>query len=247
MRRHLSLVLCLAFASGLAGQEAARTTGQPTAPVPAGAETAPEPQPMTEYMGRVIAKTMHWQGAAWLIRHKRDREEATVRMREELKLQPGMTVSDMGCGNGYHTLPMAQAVGEKGLVYAVDVQPEMLEMLRERSLAQRLDNIRTIASLPHDPKLPESSCDLIVLVDVYHEFSHPVPMLEAMRRALKPDGQVVLVEFREEDESVPIRPEHKMSKAQISKEMNANGFKLSREYDGLPWQHMMFFSRAESP
>lgn len=233
MRRHLSLLLCLAFTLGLSGQESSSPSS--------------DPQPMTEYMGREIAKTMHWQGAAWLIRHKRDREEATVQMRKELKLQPGMTVCDMGCGNGYHTLPMAEAVGEKGLVYAVDVQPEMLEMLQERSLAQGLSNIRTIAGLPHDPKLPEGSCDLIVLVDVYHEFSHPVPMLEAMRKALKPDGKVVLVEFREEDETVPIRPEHKMSKAQINKELTANGFKLSREFDGLPWQHMMFFSKAEVP
>ena len=202
------------------------------------------PPALTEYQGRTIAQTMHWQGAAWLVRHKRDREEATLLMREQLKLKPGMAVCDMGSGNGYHTLPMAEAVGKDGKVYAVEVQPEMIEMLHERAKEKGITNIISIIGEFHDPKLPAASCDMIVLVDVYHEFSHPVQMLAGMKKALKPDGVIVMVEFRSEDDSVPIKPEHKMTKAQINKELTSNGFKLVREFDGLPWQHMMFFGLA---
>jgi ubiquinone/menaquinone biosynthesis C-methylase UbiE len=211
-------------------------------PAPA---TEPAPPALTEYMGREIAQTMHWSAAGWLVRHKRDREEASVRMREELQLKPGMNVCDMGAGNGYHAIPMAEKVAPDGKVYAVDVQPEMIEMLKGRLVGQKITNIVPIVGLYHDPNLPEKSCDLILLVDVYHEFSHPVHMLVAMRKALKPGGAVVLVEFRAEDDSVPIKPEHKMSKTQINKEMTANGYKLAREFDGLPWQHMMWFEAAE--
>lgn len=204
------------------------------------------PPPLTEYMGRQVAMTMHWKGAEWLMRRVREREEATTLMRQELKVKPGMVVCDMGCGNGYHTLPLAGMVGETGKVYAVDVQPEMIEMLQANIEKKGLKNIVPINSLYHDPKLPPNTCDMIVMVDVYHEFSHPVQMLAGMRAALKPDGQLVLAEYRAEDDSVPIKPEHKMSKAQINKEMNANGFKLVREFDGLPWQHLMFFGKADS-
>jgi ubiquinone/menaquinone biosynthesis C-methylase UbiE len=202
--------------------------------------------PPAIYEGRVIAQTMHWQGAGWLIRHKREREEAATRMREELRLKPGMTVCDLGSGNGYHTLPMAESVGPLGKAYAVEIQPEMLDMLRQRAEGRSLDNIECLVSTPLDPKIPADSCDLVLMVDVYHEFSHPAEMLAGIRKALKPDGVVVLVEFRAEDDNVPIKPEHKMSKAQIVKELGLNGFKLVREFDGLPWQHMMFFGKAES-
>ena len=212
----------------------------------AGAQEAVPPA-LKEYQGRVIAQTMHWQGAPWLIRHKRDREEAALKMREELKLKPGMAVCDMGSGNGYHTLPMAEAVGPTGKVYAVDVQPEMIVLLNERAAEKGITSIQTIIGEYHDPKLPPNSCDLILLVDVYHEFSHPEPMLTGMKKALKPGGVICLVEFRAEDDTVPIKPEHKMTKAQIHKEMTANGLKLVREFDGLPWQHMMFFGLADQP
>jgi ubiquinone/menaquinone biosynthesis C-methylase UbiE len=202
------------------------------------------PPPPSLYEGRVIAQTMHWQGAGWLIRHKREREEAATRMRAELGLKPGMTVCDLGSGNGYHTLPIAEQVGPDGRVYAVDIQPQMLDLLRRRAEGRSLDNIECIANTPQDPKIPADSCDLILLVDVYHEFSHPAEMLAGIRKALKPDGVVVLVEFRAEDEAVPIRPEHKMSKAQILKELGRNGFNLVREFDDLPWQHMMFFGKT---
>ncbi|MCX6839975.1 MAG: methyltransferase domain-containing protein [Verrucomicrobia bacterium] len=202
------------------------------------------PPALTEYLGRQIAQTMHWKGAEWLMRRVREQEEGPSKMREQLLVKPGMVICDMGCGNGYHTLPLAEMVGEKGKILAVDVQPQMIEMLRQNIGRQGLKNIEPIQGLYHDPKLPPNTCDLILLVDVYHEFSHPVQMLTSMRAALKPEGQLVLVEFRAEDDTVPIKPEHKMTQDQITKEMNANGFELKRQYDGLPWQHLMFFGKS---
>lgn len=206
---------------------------------------AQDPAPKL-YLGREIAQTMHWMGASWLIRHKRDQEEASVEMREQLMLKPGMVACDMGSGNGYHTIPMAKAVAPNGKVFASEIQQEMLTMLDERAKKEGVNNIVPVLGTQTDAKLPEASCDLILLVDVYHEFSDPEPMLTAMKKALKPGGQIVLVEFRAEDESVPIKPEHKMSKEQITKEMTANGLRLSRSYDKLPWQHMLWFEAGQS-
>jgi len=205
------------------------------------------PPALTEYMGRSIAQTMHWSGGSWLVRNKREREEASTLMREKLELKAGMVICDLGCGNGYHTLPMAQAVAPAGKVYGSDVQPEMLKMLEDRSKANGVTNIVPVLGLYHDAKLPENTFDRILLVDVYHEFSHPVQMLAGIRKALKTDGQVVFIEFRSEDDSVPIKPEHKMTKAQLTKELMANGFKLTKEFDGLPWQHMMWYGKDETP
>lgn len=197
------------------------------------------------YLGRRIAQTMHYAGAAWLTRHEREQEEASIKMREELHLKPGMNVCDMGSGNGYHTIPMAKAVAPDGKAYAVDIQQPMLEMLEAAARQAEVTNIVSVLGAEDSPKLPEASCDLILLVDVYHEFSKPAPMLAGMKKALKPHGQIVLVEFRSEDAEVPIKPEHKMSKAQILKEMTANGFTLSRSFDKLPWQHMMWFEAGQ--
>jgi ubiquinone/menaquinone biosynthesis C-methylase UbiE len=136
---------------------------------------------------------------------------------------------------------LAKLVGDKGRVVGVDIQREMLLLLEARAKEAEIKNVETVLGLPHDPKLPDASVDLILLVDVYHEFSHPEQMLAAMRKALKPKGRIALVEFRAEDDKVPIKPEHKMSKKQILKEFPANGFKLVKEHDKLPWQHLMFF------
>jgi ubiquinone/menaquinone biosynthesis C-methylase UbiE len=163
-----------------------------------------------------------------------------------LDLKPGQAVCDMGCGNGFYTLQMAPMVGEKGVVYAVDIQQEMLHLLHERAKEAGVKNIKPILGTLIDPKLPDTSCDLILLVDVYHEFSHPEHMLRAMRKALKPTGRIALVEFRLEDPEVPIKLLHKMSKEQILKEFPANGFKLIDEFDRLPWQHVMFFQRDDA-
>jgi ubiquinone/menaquinone biosynthesis C-methylase UbiE len=151
----------------------------------------------------------------------------------------------MGCGNGYHALRLAKLVGVKGRVLAVDIQPQMLRMLQARAKAEKIENIEVILGLPHDPKLPKGKVDLILCVDVYHEFSHPEQMLQAMRDSLAPGGRVALVEFRAEDPKVPIRPLHKMSKEQILKELPPAGLKLVEQYDKLPWQHLMFFGRDD--
>ena len=204
------------------------------------------PPGLFEYKGREIAQTMHFAGAPWLTRDSRDREEDCNTLLKALKLQPGMTICDMGCGNGFYTLRVAKQIGPTGKVLAVDIQPEMLTLLRERAAAEKVQNVQPILGSVIDPELPEASCDLILCVDVYHEFSHPEHMLKAMRTALKPDGKLVLVEFRMEDHRVPIKIEHKMSKEQILKELPPNGFKLVEQFDGLPWQHVMWFGRDDA-
>jgi ubiquinone/menaquinone biosynthesis C-methylase UbiE len=201
------------------------------------------PPPLTEYMGRQIAETMHFTGAPWLTRDSRQREEDCATTLRELRIRPGMTVVDMGSGNGFYSLQLAKLTGDRGRVLAVDIQPEMLRLLEARAEEEGTENIQTIRGTPVDPGLPENAVDLILCVDVYHEFSHPEQMLAAMRRALKPQGLLVLAEFREEDPAVPIKPLHKMSKQQVLKELVPNGFQLVREFDKLPWQHLMFFGR----
>lgn len=217
----------------------------PTVPSATLQEQQPSiPKGLDVYMGREIAQTMHYLGAEWLIRDEREREERCSMMLTNLGVRTGMTICDMGCGNGFHTLRMAEMTGKKGLVYGVDVQPEMLGLLRERMEEDVIENIVPILGSFHNPRLPPDSIDLILLVDVYHEFSHPEEMLAAMRKSLKPDGVIVMVEYREEDPEVPIKKLHKMSKDQINLELEANGFKLVKEFDNLPWQHMMFYGKT---
>jgi ubiquinone/menaquinone biosynthesis C-methylase UbiE len=221
--------------SGAAADAAREDRGEPA---------AEEPPPLKEYMGRRIAPTMHYSHAAWLTRDERQAEEDAKTMLEALNVQPGQTVCDLGCGNGYHTLRLAELVGREGKVLAVDIQREMLDMLAERAKRYGFDQIELIEGTLTDPKLPKESVDLVLLVDVYHEFSHPEHMLRAIRRSLAKDGRVVLVEFRGEDPAVPILPLHKMTREQVIKELGANGFELAEEFDKLPWQHMLFFSKA---
>jgi ubiquinone/menaquinone biosynthesis C-methylase UbiE len=203
------------------------------------------PPPLTHYMGREIAQTMHFAGAPWLTRESRDREEEPAKLMKALKIKPGMTVCDLGCGNGFYTLKLAKQVGEGGKVLAVDIQKEMLDMLKKRAEKQGVKNVEPILGTVVDPKLPDNAVDLILVVDVYHEMDHPVEMLAALRKSLSKTGRLVLVEFRAEDPNVPIKPLHKMSKVQILKELPPNGFKLVDQYDDLPWQHVMFFQRDE--
>jgi ubiquinone/menaquinone biosynthesis C-methylase UbiE len=196
-------------------------------------------------MGRTIAQTMHYTGAEWLTRDNREQEERCSLLLANLGVKRGMAICDMGCGNGFYTLQLAKMTGEGGHVYAVDIQPEMLKLLNERADQQMVRNLSPILGTFTDPRLPKAKIDLILLVDVYHEFSEPEPMLAAMREALAPGGLCALVEFRAEDPNVPIKPEHKMTKEQILKEWPASGFKLVKEFDGLPWQHLMFFGRDD--
>ena len=201
-------------------------------------EKIPPARPI--YMGRRIAQTMSFHGADWLIRSEREQEERPSRVLPQLGLRSGMTVCDLGCGNGFYAIEMAKVVAP-GKVLAVDIQQEMLHLLKLRAEEANIDNIKPVLGTVVDPQLPAASVDLVLMVDVYHEFSHPQQMLTAIRKSLKPGGLIALLEYREEDPKVPIKPEHKMSKRQILKEYTANGFKLAKEYDELPWQHLMFF------
>ena len=204
------------------------------------------PLAVKSYKGRRVAVTMHYRGAEWLIRNDREREERCSLMLANLGVKPGMTVCDMGCGNGFYSLKLAKMVGPRGPVLGVDVQPEMLKSLRDRMEQKNINNITPILGSFHDPRLPRNRVDLVLLVDVYHEFSHPEQMLTAIRDSLTPTGLVALLEYRSEDPKVPIKPLHKMSKEQIMKEFPPNGLKLVKEFDKLPWQHMMFFARDEN-
>ncbi|HEV3344036.1 MAG TPA: class I SAM-dependent methyltransferase [Pirellulales bacterium] len=211
------------------------------------AADAPIPPGLVEYKGRAIAPYMTFHGADWLTRDSREKEEHCKTLLKALNLRSGATVCDMGCGNGYYTLKIAKLVGKTGRVLAVDIQPEMLHLLDLRAKEAGVANVEPIQGTVVDPKLPDGQVDLILLVDVYHEFSHPEQMLVAMRKSLKPRGRLALVEFRLEDPSVPIKLEHKMSKDQIMKEFTPNGFKLVEEFEKLPWQHVMFFEATEGP
>lgn len=237
----IGTLVLLVFTGGGLRQAASQVAGNASRP-----KTKIGP-PLTRYMGREIAQTMHYAGAPWLVRDSRQREEDCQMLLKALALEPGQTVCDMGCGNGFYTLELARRVGPEGKVYAVDIQPEMLHLLAERSRAEKIRNVKPVLGTLADPKLPAESLDLVLLVDVYHELSHPAEMLAAIRRSLKPHGRLVLAEFRLEDPQVPIKLLHKMSKAQIMKEIPPSGFKLVEEFDGLPWQHLMFFEPDKLP
>jgi cyclopropane fatty-acyl-phospholipid synthase-like methyltransferase len=210
----------------------------------AGAQTIAIPPGPTHYMGREIAQTMHYTGAPWLVRESRQREEDCRLLLEALAIKPGQQVCDIGCGNGFYTLELARLVGPTGTVYAVDIQPEMLRMLAHRAAAEGLANIRPILGTVVDPRLPPGRLDLVLCVDVYHEFSHPAEMLARIRESLAADGRLVLAEFRGEDPAVPIKPLHKMTKQQVLKELEPAGFRLDRSFDRLPWQHLLFFANV---
>jgi len=204
------------------------------------------PAPLDTYMGREVAPYMTYHGAPWLMRKERQEEEHCKQLLAALKIKPGQTVCDMGCGSGFYTVRMAKLVGEKGLVLAVDIQPEMLSLLDKTAKKAGTKHIKPVLGSPIDPSLPAGEVDLILVVDVYHEFGYPVQMLAAMRKSLKPGGRIALAEYRLEDPAVPIKLLHKMSKEQILKEYAANGLKVVEQFDELPWQHLMFFERDET-
>ncbi len=235
------IILCMTFAPAL-GQAPAAVAIDTAIDV-----SAVIPPAQTHHMGREIAQTMHYTGAPWLVRESRQREEDCRMLLEALAIKPGQTVCDLGCGNGFYTVELAKRVGPTGTVYAVDIQPEMLRMLAERAVLENLPNIRPVLGTPIDPRLPAGKVDVVLCVDVYHEFSHPEPMLARIRESLAEGGQLVLAEFRGEDPAVPIKPLHKMTKAQIRAELEPAGFQIDREFDRLPWQHLMFWGARRGP
>lgn len=240
----LVLAACVWLAGGPTGAQLPAVHSAPAASAPQDTAQALPPAP-TSYKGRQIARTMHFEGAPWLVRESRQREEDCKTLLSELGVRPGQSVCDLGCGNGFYTLKLAELVGPQGKVYAVDIQAEMLRLLGKSVEAAGVRNIVPVLGTAVDPRLPAGQIDLVLMVDVYHEFSHPEEMLRAIRRSLKPEGRIALAEFRAEDAEVPIKPLHKMSKKQILKEIPPNGWKLRGQFDGLPWQHLMFFQQDQ--
>jgi protein-L-isoaspartate O-methyltransferase len=197
------------------------------------------------YMGREIALVMGHLAAEWLDRPEREREEKPAKLLEALKLKPGDVVADIGAGSGYFSFRLAEKVGDKGRVYAVDIQPEMLDLIRARMTERKVSNIVPVLGEEADPKLPDGAVDLILLVDVYHEFSHPYEMTVAMTRALKPGGRIVFVEYRMEDPDVPIKIVHKMSQKQVVKEMEPHPLRWVGTVNTLPRQHIVIFEKRK--
>ncbi len=220
--------------------------GEPAAPPAAHYEYRPPSGPEGTgkfYCGREIAPVMSHAGADWLERPEREVEEAPERVLAVLELRPGLVVADLGAGTGYYTRRLARAVGPAGRVYAVEIQPEMLERLRRHLAADGLTNVVTVPGTETDPRLPVASLDLVLMVDVYHELAWPHEMLTALCRALKPGGRLVFVEYRAEDPAVPIKPLHKMTEAQIRREAAGHPLIWERSVSNLPWQHLVVFRK----
>ncbi len=196
------------------------------------------------YMGREISQVMGHQGAEWLERPEREREEMPNRLVELLKLKEGDVVADIGIGTGYIARRISPKIGATGTVYGVEIQQEMLDILAEKMAEEGITNIKGILGTITDPKLPPNSVDLAIMVDVYHEFSHPYEMMQNICRGLKTGGRVVFVEYRLEDDKVPIKRLHKMSELQVIKEATPHPLSWVETLDDLPWQHVIIFEKV---
>lgn len=196
------------------------------------------------YQGREIAQVMGHSAASWLERPEREEEEQPKKLLKALKIEPGATIADIGAGSGYHVFRMAPLVGDKGKIYAVDIQKEMLDIIRDRMKKGQVKNIEPVMGDGADPKLPDDSVDMILMVDVYHEFAQPFEMTQKLVKALKPGGRLIFVEFRKEDPKVPIKEVHKMTERQVIKEMDAfSELKHVETSRDLPWQHVITFKK----
>jgi SAM-dependent methyltransferase len=197
------------------------------------------------YMGREIAHVMGWQGAGWLERPEREREEGVSKLMPSLDVKADQAVADFGAGSGHHTVKLAKLVGAKGKVYAVDIQKEMLQMIGQRMKKDKLENIELVLSKEKDPKLPAAGVDMILMVDVYHELTYPYEVTIELVKALKPGGRLIFVEFRLEDPKVRILDVHRMSLAQVMKEMAPHKeLTHQKTLDHLPWQHVIIFEKT---
>ena len=196
------------------------------------------------YMGREIAYVMGFQGIGWLERSEREQEENVSKLIQNMRIKSDDIIADIGAGSGYHTFRIAP-LAKNGFVYAVDIQTEMLMTIEKNKEFSKIKNIETILGTEKSVQLPKNSVDKILMVDVYHEFSFPVEMINSMKNALKPNGQLFLIEYRGEDPLVPIKTIHKMTEKQALKEMESAGFKLKENIDNLPWQHCMIFVKND--
>jgi len=194
------------------------------------------------YKGRTIAPAMSYLGAGWLERDEREQLEQPERVLDTLQITEGSVVADIGAGIGYYSLRLAKRVGTNGRVLATDIQPEMLARLRTNMKKTRTTNIEPILSTPTDATLPAGQLDLALMVDVYHELAHPEETMAQVHRALKPSGRLVLIEYRGEDPTVPIKPDHKMTLAQVRAELEPMGFQFQQVFDFLPRQHLIIFT-----
>jgi SAM-dependent methyltransferase len=194
--------------------------------------------------GRRIAGVMGPAGADWLDRKERSEEERPDLALDSLALTTGMVVADVGAGTGYMSLRMAKRVGPSGKVYAEDIQPEMLALLKRMQAKLKITNVETVLGTSSDARLPTGAIDLELLVDVYHEFSEPTKMLDSLRSALRPEGRLVLLEYRKEDPKIPIRPEHTMTVQEVKTELGAAGFRMDRVIETLPLQHILIFKKT---
>jgi len=194
--------------------------------------------------GRKYAGVMGPAGAGWLVRPEREAEEQPDAALDAIEVARGSTAADIGAGAGYMTWRLAERVGPSGKVYANDIQPQMLDLLRANMEERKITNVETVLGAVDDPRLPRGAIDLVLLVDVYHEFSAPQQMLGHIRESLKPGGRMVLLEYRAEDPKVPIRPEHKMTVEQVKIEIEPEGFRLDRVIETLPRQHILIFRRS---
>ena len=192
------------------------------------------------YMGREIAYVMGYQGIGWLERSERKKEENVSKLIKNMRIKSNDVIADIGAGSGYHAFRMA-SLAPNGLVYAVDIQTEMLMAIENKKTFSEISNVETILGTEKSVQLPKNSVDKILMVDVYHEFSFPLEMIFSMKNALKSNGELFLIEYRAEDPLVPIKRIHKMSQKQAVKEMEAAGFKLRKNIENLPWQHCMVF------
>ena len=192
------------------------------------------------YMGREIAYVMGFQGIDWLERPEREEEENTAKLINNMNIQPGDTIADIGAGSGYHVFKMAP-IAKKGAIYAVDIQDEMLTAILMHPNYSNSTNIETILGGEKTINLPENTVDKVLMVDVYHEFNYPYEMLMSIKKALRKDGEIYLIEYRGEDDNVPMKKVHKMTENQAVKEMKTAGFKLKENMTNLPWQHCMIF------
>jgi precorrin-6B methylase 2 len=197
------------------------------------------------YMDREISGVMGWQGASWLERDKREREERTDLLLEALALQPGIVVADIGAGTGYLSRRMAPLVMPGGKIIALDLQPEMVNFLQTGVKRSGLSQIEVRLSSVDDIKLPKNSIDMAIMVDVYHELAYPYEVMSSIMQALKPRGRIVFVEYKAEDARVPIKPLHKMSEAQIKREAGIFSLEWERTVSTLPWQHVVVFRKRD--
>ncbi len=238
-----SLVLIACLCAGLASTSSPAVWNHPPKASESGHEHEHDAQGRQLYKGRPIAGTMSWRGAWWLFREEREQEERPEEMLDALQIQPGDVVADIGAGAGYISLRLSKRVGPEGKVLATDIQPQMLEFLKQNAEQAGVTNITTILCTQTETGLPDNAIDLAIMVDVYHECSDPEAVLQGIYRALKPGGRVVFVEYKAEDPTIPIKPDHKMTVAQVRKEAEDQNFQFRKLHSFLPWQHIIEFTK----